>query len=65
MLNAVATTSSRQVRATSEPIAAACAALAALGWVVLRFSYRRLTREPAACRAEILAVYRGRLSVVP
>jgi hypothetical protein len=41
------------------------AALAALGWVVLRFSYRRLTREPAACRAEILAVYRGRLSVVP
>ena len=41
------------------------AALAALGWVVLRFSYRRLTREPAACRAEILAAYRRRRSVVP
>ena len=40
------------------------AALAALGWVVLRFSYRRLMREPAACRAEILAAYRRRLSVV-
>lgn len=32
------------------------AALAALGWIVLRFSYRRLTREPDACRREILAV---------
>ncbi len=31
-------------------------ALAGLGWVVLRFSYRRLTREPEACRQEILAV---------
>jgi len=42
------------------------AALAALGWVVLRFSYRRLTREPEACRAEILAAYRRRRhSVVP
>jgi hypothetical protein len=41
------------------------AALAALGWVVLRFSYRRLMREPEACRAEILAVYRRRLSLVP
>lgn len=41
------------------------AALAALGWVVLRFSYRRLMREPEACRAEILAAYRRRLSVVP
>lgn len=40
------------------------AALAAQGWVVLRFSYRRLTREPAACRAQILAVYRQRLGVV-
>ena len=40
------------------------AALAALGWVVLRFSYRRLMREPEACRAEILAAYRQRLSVV-
>ncbi|MGY1620647.1 DUF559 domain-containing protein [Geodermatophilus sp. SYSU D00965] len=35
-------------------------ALAALGWVVLRFSYRRLTREPEACRREILAVCRAR-----
>ena len=41
------------------------AALAALGWVVLRFSYRRLMREPAACRAEILAAYRQRASVAP
>ncbi len=31
-------------------------ALAALGWVVLRFSYRRLVREPDACRREIVAV---------
>jgi len=36
------------------------AALAALGWLTLRFSYRRLTREPAACRAEIAAVHRQR-----
>jgi len=36
------------------------AALAAQGWLVLRFSYRRLTREPAVCRAEIAAVYRAR-----
>jgi very-short-patch-repair endonuclease len=35
-------------------------ALAAAGWVVLRFSYRRLTREPEACRREILAVCRQR-----
>ncbi|MDP9427546.1 MAG: DUF559 domain-containing protein [Actinomycetota bacterium] len=35
-------------------------ALAARGWVVLRFSYRRLTREPEACRREILAVCRAR-----
>jgi hypothetical protein len=41
------------------------AALAALGWVVLRFSYRRLMREPEACRAEILAAYRSRVSIVP
>jgi len=40
------------------------AALAAQGWVVLRFSYRRLMREPDACRAEILAAYRQRASVV-
>lgn len=41
------------------------AALAALGWLVIRFSYRRLTRYPAACRAEIVAAYRSRASVVP
>jgi very-short-patch-repair endonuclease len=35
-------------------------ALAALGWVVLRFSYRRLTTEPAACRREILRVCAAR-----
>ncbi|MGY1688741.1 endonuclease domain-containing protein [Geodermatophilus sp. SYSU D01105] len=35
-------------------------ALAARGWVVLRFSYRRLTREPESCRREILAVCRAR-----
>jgi hypothetical protein len=40
------------------------AALAAAGWLVLRFSYRRLTREPEACRAEIVAAYRRRLGVV-
>jgi hypothetical protein len=40
------------------------AALAALGWVVLRFSYRRLTRHPEACQAQIAAVYRQRLGVV-
>jgi very-short-patch-repair endonuclease len=39
-------------------------ALATLGWVVLRFSYRRLTREPEACRREILAVCRTREAVL-
>lgn len=39
-------------------------ALAALGWVVLRFSYRRLTREPEACRREILAVCAARRSLL-
>ena len=38
------------------------AALAAAGWVVLRFSYRRLTRDPAGCRAEIEAVVRQRMA---
>ncbi|MGY1713545.1 DUF559 domain-containing protein [Geodermatophilus sp. SYSU D01106] len=33
-------------------------ALAALGWVVLRFSYRRLTTDPDGCRREIEAVLR-------
>lgn len=37
-------------------------ALAALGWVVLRFSYRRLMTDPAGCRREIEAVVRGRLA---
>ncbi len=41
------------------------AAVAALGWVVLRFSYRQLTRHPETCRAQIAAVYRSRLSVAP
>ena len=40
------------------------AALAALGWVVLRFSHRRLTRQPGACRAQIAAVYRQRVGLV-
>jgi hypothetical protein len=35
-------------------------ALAALGWVVLRFSYRRLTTDPAGCRREIAAVCEAR-----
>jgi very-short-patch-repair endonuclease len=35
-------------------------ALAALGWVVLRFSHRRLTTDPDACRREILQVCRAR-----
>ncbi|MGY1743961.1 DUF559 domain-containing protein [Blastococcus sp. SYSU D00695] len=39
-------------------------ALAALGWVVLRFSHRRLTREPEACRREILAVCRRRAALL-
>ena len=37
-------------------------ALAALGWVVLRSSYRRLTTGPEGCRREIEAVVRGRLA---
>lgn len=40
------------------------AALAASGWLVLRFSFRRLMREPEACRAEIAAAYRRRLGIV-
>ena len=40
------------------------AALAARGWVVLRFSYRRLMREPEACRHEILAVCRQRAALL-
>ncbi|WNV76936.1 DUF559 domain-containing protein [Geodermatophilus sp. DSM 44513] len=37
-------------------------ALATLGWVVLRFSYRRLVTDPAGCRREIEAVLRRRLA---
>jgi restriction endonuclease-like protein len=39
------------------------AALAALGWLVLRFSYQRLTRDPVGCRREIQAVHRRRLGL--
>ena len=35
-------------------------ALAALGWIVLRFSYQRLTTDPEGCRREIEAVLRRR-----
>lgn len=38
------------------------AALAALGWMVLRFSYRRLINDPDGCRRDIAAAYRRRLS---
>lgn len=37
-------------------------ALAALGWVVLRFSYARLVSDPEGCRQEIEAVIRLRLA---
>lgn len=37
-------------------------ALATMGWVVLRFSYRRLTTDPEGCRREIEAVLRRRLA---
>jgi very-short-patch-repair endonuclease len=37
-------------------------ALAAQGWIVLRFSYARLTSDPDGCRREIEAVVRGRLA---
>ena len=39
-------------------------ALAALGWVVLRFSYRRLTTDPEGCRREILAVCAARRALL-
>jgi very-short-patch-repair endonuclease len=35
-------------------------ALAALGWVVLRFSYLRLTSDPECCRPEMLQVCAAR-----
>jgi hypothetical protein len=37
-------------------------ALAALGWVVLRFSYARLMADPEGCRREIEAVVRARMA---
>lgn len=37
-------------------------ALAALGWVVLRFSYARLMADPEGCRREIEAVVLARLA---
>ncbi|MCA0143947.1 DUF559 domain-containing protein [Blastococcus sp. LR1] len=40
------------------------AALAARGWVVLRFSYRRLRRDPEGCRREILSVIRERSALL-
>lgn len=38
------------------------AALAALGWVVLRFTYAEVLRDPDAVRAKVLEVYRTRLA---
>lgn len=40
------------------------AALAALGWVVLRFSYRRLMSDPEGCRQEIQEVCRARRALL-
>lgn len=40
------------------------AALTAEGWVVLRFSYRRLTREPEACRRDILRACAARRALL-
>ena len=36
--------------------------LAALGWIVLRFSHQRLTQDPDGCRREIEAVVQRRLA---
>ena len=41
------------------------AALAALGWVVLRFSYVDMSERPASCAAQIAAPYRQRCLDVP
>ncbi|WP_166509631.1 endonuclease domain-containing protein [Blastococcus sp. TF02-8] len=41
------------------------AALAALGWQTLRFSFRRATTEAPACRAQIARTYRSRQGVAP
>ena len=37
-------------------------ALAAIGWVVLRFTYAEVLRDPDGVRARVLAVYRARLA---
>jgi len=39
-------------------------ALAALGWVVLRFSYHRLTTDPEGCRQELLQVCAARRALL-
>lgn len=39
-------------------------ALAALGWVVLRFSYRRLIHDPDGCRRDILRVCAARRALL-
>jgi very-short-patch-repair endonuclease len=41
------------------------AALAAAGWVVLRFSWIDVTERPAFCGALVAAAYRQRRIVVP
>ena len=41
------------------------AALAALGWVVLRFSFADVTERPAYCGAQVAAAYRRRRQDVP
>ncbi|PRY45720.1 uncharacterized protein DUF559 [Geodermatophilus tzadiensis] len=38
--------------------------LATVGWQTLRFSYRRLTGDPQACRRDVLAVYETRRRVL-
>jgi very-short-patch-repair endonuclease len=39
-------------------------ALAARGWVVLRFSYRRLSTDPQGCRREVLRVCAARRAML-
>jgi hypothetical protein len=41
------------------------AALAALGWIVLRFGYRDVTERPQVCRARIVAVHQQRAGMAP
>ena len=41
------------------------AALAALGWVVLRFSYADVSERPERCAAQLAAAYRRRLHGAP